>query len=170
MPAQALLNHNSVYENQDIILFKPNEKTMIKNQKKKRLPSDFQLDPILERDSVFITNMKFSQLRLINNSDFPWLIIIPMKENLVEITDLTDDEYHQMNSEIRNIAKTLLIETSADKLNIATIGNVVSQLHIHIIARYQNDKLFPNPVWGCKFTPYTKDKSDAFIKKILLRI
>jgi len=102
---------------------------------------------------------------LINNSDFPWLILVPMKNNLVEITDLSDDEYHIVNSEIKDIAAKLKQKTSADKLNIATIGNVVSQLHFHIIARYKNDKLFPNPVWGHKFTPYLADDIDSIVRK-----
>jgi len=62
----------------------------------------FKIDPTLEKDSVFIKNLRLCQLRLINNSDFPWLVLIPMKNNLVEITDLSDDEYVQMNHEIKN--------------------------------------------------------------------
>jgi diadenosine tetraphosphate (Ap4A) HIT family hydrolase len=127
--------------------------------------TDFKLDHILERDSIFIANLELCQIRLINNSDFPWLILVPMKNNLVEITDLSDDEYHIANSEIKDIAAKLKQETSADKLNIATIGNVVSQLHFHIIARYKNDKLFPNPVWGHKFTPYLTDDIDSIVRK-----
>ena len=72
-------------------------------------------------------------MRLINNSDFPWLVLIPMKNNLVEITDLSDDEYNQMNSEIKNIAVKFKKTVGTNKLNIATIRNVVPQLHIHII-------------------------------------
>ena len=94
---------------------------------------NFVIDPTLERDSVFIKNLKLCQLRLVNNSDFPWRILIPMKNNLIEITDLSDDEYNQMNSEIKNISLKFKEATGADKLNIATIGNIVSQLHIHII-------------------------------------
>ena len=126
----------------------------------------FKLDPILEKDSIFIKNLELCQLRLINNSDFPWLILIPMKNNIIEITDLSDDEYHQMNIEIKNIAKQFKKSTSADKLNIATIGNVVSQLHIHVIARYKTDKLFPKPVWGYEFIPYSQDILDKMIAKI----
>ena len=127
---------------------------------------NFKIDPTLERDSVFIKNLSLCQLRLINNSDFPWLVLIPMKNNLVEITDLSDDEYVQMNSEIKNIAAKFKKVMDADKLNIATIGNVVPQLHIHIIARYVNDKLFPKPVWGSELVPYSKDVLNEMINSI----
>jgi diadenosine tetraphosphate (Ap4A) HIT family hydrolase len=86
------------------------------------------------------------------------------------ILDLTDDEYYKMNLEIKIVAKTLKLETNADKLNIATIGNVVSQMHIHVIARYKNDKLFPKPVWGCEFTPYSDEKSKVIIEKLKVKL
>lgn len=127
---------------------------------------NFKIDPTLEKDSVFIKNLKLCQLRLINNSDFPWLVLIPMKNNLVEITDLSDDEYDQMNREIKNVAAKFKETLNADKLNIATIGNVVPQLHIHIIARYVNDRLFPKPVWGSKLVPYSKDELSEMIDSI----
>lgn len=127
---------------------------------------NFKIDPTLEKDSVFIKNLRLCQLRLINNSDFPWLVLIPMKNNLVEITDLSDDEYVQMNHEIKNIAAKFKEIMKADKLNIASIGNVVSQLHIHIIARYANDKLFPKPVWGSELVAYSKDELNKMIDSI----
>ena len=115
----------------------------------------FKLDQTLEKDSVFITELKLCQVRLIDNADFPWLLLVPQLHNLIEITDLSDEEYYLLNAEIKIVAKALQHELTPDKLNIATIGNVVSQLHFHIIARYNNDKLFPKPVWGCEFTPYS---------------
>ena len=126
----------------------------------------FKLNPTLEKDSIFIKNLELCQLRLINNSDFPWLILVPMQNNLVEITDLADSDYNQLNKEIKNTAKNFKDITKADKLNIATIGNVVPQLHIHIIARYKTDKLFPKPVWGYHFIPYAEDDMNIMITKL----
>ena len=126
----------------------------------------FKLNPTLEKDSIFIKNLELCQLRLINNSDFPWLILVPMQNNLVEITDLADSDYNQLNKEIKNTAKNFKDITKADKLNIATIGNVVPQLHIHIIARYKTDKLFPKPVWGYDFIPYAEDDMNIMITKL----
>ena len=130
----------------------------------------FKLDPALEKDSIFIKQLELCQLRLINNSDFPWLILVPMKNNLVEITELSDNDYDQLNKEIKNIAKSFKALTKADKLNIATLGNVVSQLHIHIIARYKTDKLFPKPVWGYEFVPYSDENMNVMTTKLRMTI
>ena len=110
----------------------------------------FKLNQILQQDSAFIMELKLCQVRLIDNADFPWLLLVPQLSNLTEITDLSDKAYDLLNKEIKIVAKAL-----QHKLNIATLGNVVSQLHVHIIARYTKDKLFPKPVWGCEFTPYS---------------
>ena len=115
---------------------------------------EFKLDTKLESDSFVITNLDLSQVRLVNNSDYPWLILVPRKNSIFEITDLSLNEYNQLQGEIRTISQIMLEIFKPDKLNIATIGNVVRQLHVHIIARFKDDKLFPKPVWGCEFTPY----------------
>jgi len=99
-------------------------------------------------------DLELSQVRLINNSDFPWVILVPRREDIIEITDLEEDDYTKLMEEIRIVAGGVQEEFTPDKLNIATLGNVVSQMHFHIIARYQNDELYPKPVWGCKFTNY----------------
>lgn len=118
---------------------------------------NFKLNEILERDSHYITNLKLCQVRIIDNSNYPWFILIPMKNNITEITDLNDSDYELFNYEVRKIAKFLQKEFAPDKLNIATIGNIVSQLHMHVIARFKDDKLFPKPVWGHEFVRYEDD-------------
>ena len=126
----------------------------------------FKLDPILERDSHYLTDLKLCQIRLMDNSDYPWLVLIPMKNNIIEITDLQQSDYDLFNWEIRKVAKILQDKFRPDKLNIATIGNVVSQLHVHIIARFRNDKLFPKTVWGNQFIHYAHENLKT-IKDIL---
>lgn len=128
----------------------------------------FKLDPILERDSHYLTDLKLCQIRLMDNSDYPWLVLIPMKNNIIEITDLQQSDYDLFNWEIRKVAKILQDKFKPDKLNIATIGNVVSQLHVHIIARFRNDKLFPKTVWGNQFIPYVHENLKT-IKDILIK-
>ena len=128
----------------------------------------FKLDPILERDSHYLTELKLCQIRLIDNSNYPWLILVPMKNNIIEITDFEQTDYDLFNSEIRKVAKILQNEFKPDKLNIATIGNVVPQMHVHIIARFKNDTLFPKTVWGSKFLPYDEESLKA-IKDILVK-
>jgi len=114
----------------------------------------FKIDKKLENDSFLIVNLKLCQVRLINNYDYTWLILVPQQNNIVEITDLPLKEYNLLCSEIYLVSQIMQKLFKPDKLNIATIGNIVRQLHVHIIARFKNDKLFPKPVWGCEFTPY----------------
>jgi len=118
----------------------------------------FKLNAIVEKDSHFVTDLELCQLRLIDNVDFPWVILVPRLDNIVEITDLNNVQYGMLNNETRMIARVMQKAFIPDKLNIATIGNVVEQLHMHIIARYTNDKLFPKPVWGHKLINYTEEK------------
>jgi diadenosine tetraphosphate (Ap4A) HIT family hydrolase len=103
-----------------------------------------------------------------DNSNYPWLILVPMKNNIIEITDFEQTDYDLFNWEIRKVAKILQNEFKPDKLNIATIGNVVPQMHVHIIARFKNDTLFPKTVWGSQFLPYDEESLKA-IKDILVK-
>ena len=127
---------------------------------------DFALDSILERDSIFIKNIGLCQLRLMNNSDFPWIILIPNVNNIIEITDLSEDQYSRLNAEILQAAKVMKDLFTPHKLNIANIGNIVSQLHVHVIARYKHDKLFPKPVWGNAYNQYAQDEAIELVNKL----
>ena len=126
----------------------------------------FALNGTLEKDSIFIMELELCQVRLINNSDYHWVILVPQLPNVIEITDLDDKNYNLLNKEIQLVAKTLQRGLQPDKLNIAMIGNIVSQMHVHVIARYKNDKLFPKPVWGCEFTPYNNEELKTRIKNL----
>ena len=130
----------------------------------------FILDRTLEKDSILVTELKLCQVRLINNADFPWVILVPKLPDIIEITDLCNSEYSLLNQETRLVATALQSAISPDKLNIAMIGNAVSQMHVHIIARYKNDKLFPKPVWGHDFTPYSKEGINKRIKLLKEKI
>jgi diadenosine tetraphosphate (Ap4A) HIT family hydrolase len=130
----------------------------------------FELNSTLAKDSIFIAELALSQARLINNTDYPWIILVPQLPNITEITDLGSEEYNILNQEIRAIAKIMQSEFTPDKLNIAMIGNMVPQLHVHIIARFKNDKLFPKPVWGCEFTPYQEKEAQERIRIILKKL
>lgn len=127
---------------------------------------NFELNSILEQDSIFITKLELCQLRLMNNANFPWVILIPELINIVEITDLKVNEFEKLNSEVLQVAKIMKSIFNPDKLNIATLGNIVSQMHIHIVARFKDDKLFPGSVWGHEFNRYSLDKSKEVINSI----
>lgn len=108
----------------------------------------FQLHPQLAKDSLYLADLTLCQLRLINDKRFYWLVLIPKVANASEVTDLSDLDYQQLGQEIIFLSRVIKPLTQADKLNIATLGNQVPQLHLHLIARYAKDAAWPNPVWG----------------------
>ncbi len=109
---------------------------------------NFVLDKKLEEDSIFIKSMSICDIRMIKNEEFPWIILVPKINNIVEITDLTERQYSQFANDIRLASMMMQNLYTPDKLNIATIGNVVPQMHVHIVARFKHDRLFPKPIWG----------------------
>ena len=110
--------------------------------------SDWVLDQKLADDSVFVVDWPLSQLRLINDSRFPWLVLVPRVSNIEEIFQLSDEDQQQLLQESSQLAKVLSTSFAADKLNVAALGNVVRQLHVHHIVRYVDDCCYPSPVWG----------------------
>ena len=105
------------------------------------MQNNFRINNVLERDSVFIKKLDLCQLRLINNKNFPWVILVPEIDDISEIIDLNSEQYSLLCTEIMLVSRVIKTQFSPDKLNIATIGNVVRQMHIHIVARYKNDPL-----------------------------
>jgi diadenosine tetraphosphate (Ap4A) HIT family hydrolase len=94
-----------------------------------------------------------------DDARFPWLILVPRLADKRDLTDLARDEQHQLLDEINRVAHVLHAITKPDKLNIASLGNVVAQLHVHVIARYHGDPAWPRPVWGVgEPTPYREDE------------
>lgn len=127
----------------------------------------FTLNPKLEADTIFISDLKISRLLLMNDANYVWLILVPRKENLVELTDLSFDEQVEVLGEINLLGRILQKEFACDKLNIAALGNVVKQLHIHVIARKENDATFPKPVWGnAPAVPYQEEDAKKLIAQI----
>lgn len=108
----------------------------------------FKLDPQLEKDSSWICDLPLSQARLSNNAAFPWIILIPQKAGMSELIDLSSNEQTQLWHEITQASHIMRELFSPTKLNVANLGNVVAQLHIHVIARFNTDKAWPNPVWN----------------------
>lgn len=127
----------------------------------------FTLDPKLESDTFFISDSKLSQLLLMNDANYPWLILVPKQDGITELTDLGFDDQINILREINMISKILRDNFHVEKLNIAALGNVVKQLHIHIIGRSKNDITFPKPVWGnAPAKTYEKKAAEDLIKKI----
>ena len=110
--------------------------------------ADWELDPLLERDTVAIGDMPLSRALLIKDATYPWLLLVPRRHLAAEITDLDMIEQAQLMSEIAHASSTLKALTGCHKINVAALGNVVPQLHVHIIGRRANDAAWPRPVWG----------------------
>lgn len=132
----------------------------------------FKLHPQLEKDCILLGKFELCQLLLMNDSQFPWFILVPERKNVHEIYQLKPDEQIMLMQESSYLAEKLAMIFQADKFNIAAIGNIVSQLHVHHVVRYRNDKAWPAPIWG-KFAavPYTAQQLEELkIKLILLEL
>ena len=105
------------------------------------------LHPQLHNDTTPVGDLGLSRLMSINDTDYPWLILVPRRPNIVEIADL-GDEAMQLMSEITRVSRVFKEVTRCDKINVAAIGNVVPQLHVHIVARWTHDPAWPKPIWG----------------------
>ena len=127
----------------------------------------FQLDQKLSQDTYLITDLNFCRLLLMNDSQYPWLILVPRKASVVELYELEVTEQQELLSEIATVSRILKQEFSPDKLNIGALGNIVKQLHIHVIARYTDDIAWPGPVWGAHPTKgYDQEAVQLMINKI----
>jgi diadenosine tetraphosphate (Ap4A) HIT family hydrolase len=127
----------------------------------------FVLDSRLELDTFLIAELEISKLLLMNDSNYLWLILVPRIAGAKELIDLDFRSQTKVLQEINLISKIVKENFACEKLNIAALGNVVSQLHIHIIARRKNDAAFPKPVWGnsaIKF--YQKEQAQNLILQI----
>ena len=107
-----------------------------------------ELDPRLENDSIEIGQMQICQVRLMNDRRWPWLLLIPNIENAVELHDLSEEQQALVAQDTAKAAKALKQVTDCMKINTGALGNVVRQLHLHIIARNEDDANWPGPVWG----------------------
>jgi hypothetical protein len=130
----------------------------------------FTLDPKLQEDTFFVYDFKVSELLLMNNANYPWFILVPRRPKVAELTDLSFEDQIEVLSEINIVADLLQTNFQPHKLNIANLGNVVRQLHIHVIARFQHDLVFPNPVWGSASEPYETKDAQELVKKIQTQI
>ena len=108
----------------------------------------YSLHPTLANDCFLLGNFPLSQLLLMNDSQYPWFILVPQRDKIREVYELSDEDQRQLNKESSFLSKILASEYTADKMNVAALGNVVAQLHIHHIVRYKTDPSWPSPIWG----------------------
>jgi len=124
----------------------------------------FTLNPQLAADTMPVGDLTLSRVLLANDANYPWLILVPRRPGLVELIDLEENAQIQLLGEIDAAARALKAIAECDKLNIAALGNQVSQLHVHVIARRHSDKAWPKPVWGvAPATAYNPTVRDGLI-------
>lgn len=128
----------------------------------------FVLHPQLERDTFFVEDLDVSRLLLMNDIRFPWLILVPRRPDIRELIDLSSEDYRKVTEEIRKVSEITRKIFTPHKLNVAALGNMVQQLHIHVIARNENDSAWPNPVWSSKqaLDGYTSDKKNDIVQLV----
>jgi diadenosine tetraphosphate (Ap4A) HIT family hydrolase len=108
----------------------------------------FILDARLEADTRPVASLALCDVRLMNDARFPWLVLVPRHPGLVEITDLSAGEQATLWQEANRAAAALRAVAPCDKLNLGALGNIVRQLHVHVVARCEGDVAWPGPVWG----------------------
>lgn len=108
----------------------------------------FELHPDLTRDGIHMGDFPLCHVRLINDSNFPWFVLIPKKDNISDTIDLTPEDHAAMWEESRIFSKAIMTIFSGEKLNVAALGNMTPQLHIHHIVRFKTDAAWPGPIWG----------------------
>lgn len=124
----------------------------------------FKLHPVLANDTTEVTRLEVCRVLLMRDRTYPWLIAVPEREGLRDLDDLRDLDRELVMAEIDHISKIMKALFKPYKMNVAALGNVVEQLHIHVIARYQNDPAWPAPVWG-KTAPV--DYDDDLLSEVL---
>jgi len=124
----------------------------------------FPLDLRLQQDTLVLGDFPLCRLLLSNDANYPWFILVPRQEGVSEVFDLDAAQQQQLWQETSLLAEHLKASLGADKMNVATLGNVVSQLHMHVIARFKSDIAWPAPVWGKVAAVAYKEQQFAELK------
>ncbi len=129
--------------------------------------NSFQLDPRLAADCTEIGELGLCKLLLMNDARYPWVILVPQQPDLVEILDLLPLQRTALYIEIETVMEAMQRACSPHKLNVAALGNMVRQLHVHIIARQEGDAAWPGPVWGKgEAVKYENAARETLVRKI----
>lgn len=132
---------------------------------------DFRLDERLAADTLPVGELPLCRVLLMNDARFPWLILVPRRAGLSELIELTDADRAQATAEMDKAARMLKDLTGCDKLNVAALGNMVRQLHIHVLARFEGDPAWPAPVWGKgPAEPYAADAAELVVARLRMAL
>ncbi|MBA6340072.1 HIT domain-containing protein [Colwellia sp. MB02u-10] len=135
------------------------------------MSEQFKLHPQLVNDCFVMADFPLSRLLLCNDSAYPWFILVPKVDGIQDIYQLDWQQQQQLLNESSMLSEVLMQEFKGDKMNVAALGNVVSQLHLHHIVRYENDACWPKPIWGQQaLTPYTDSELDVIKSRIIPKL
>ncbi|MEN3150266.1 HIT family protein [Neorhizobium sp. IRAMC:178] len=130
--------------------------------------SEFELDGRIARDSDLVTELTLCQLRIQNDRRWPWLVMVPQRAGMTEIFELSPEEQALLSAEVNKVATALKTVTGATKINVGALGNIVRQLHVHVIARFEGDPNWPGPIWGFgQAEPYGESQKQDFLNKLV---
>jgi len=133
--------------------------------------SEFELDGRVARDSDLIATLDLCQLRIQNDSRWPWLVMVPQRADMTEIFELSEADQALLSAEVNHVAAALKEITCATKINVGALGNIVRQLHVHVIARFEGDANWPGPIWGYgSAEPYDSEKRQALVNTLMEKL
>ena len=129
--------------------------------------AEFILHPQLDKDTFDVGMLKLCKVLLMKDASYPWLILVPAVADIREIHELTPGDQQQLMQEMTFVSNRLQRLTNADKMNVAALGNMVPQLHVHVIARFETDAAWPGPVWGkVPAAPYMEEDAAHFLREL----
>ncbi|MDB5501468.1 MAG: hypothetical protein JWR89_1370 [Tardiphaga sp.] len=133
--------------------------------------ASWSLHEQLQQDTIDIGDLPLSRVLVVKDAHYPWLMLVPRRDKAVEIIDLDEVEQGQLMTEINRVGRALKEVTKCDKLNVAALGNMVPQLHVHVIARRKTDAAWPRPIWGV-MPPLAHDAAEVqrFISELRRKI
>ena len=127
----------------------------------------FTLDPRLQADTRPVASLALCDVLLMNDARFPWLVLVPRRAGMVEICDLSPDEQAVLWQEANHVSQVLRSIAPFDKLNLGALGNIVRQLHIHVVGRREGDAAWPGPVWGFgRAEPYASQSLEMLMAQL----
>lgn len=133
--------------------------------------SAFQLHPKLAADTIELGSLTVCRVLLMNESQYPWVILVPERNDISELYELNEQDLAIVQAESIMVSKLMMQHFKGDKLNTGALGNIVPQLHLHHIVRFENDAVWPNPVWGnIEGEPYQQLELDIFSSELKQQI
>ena len=127
----------------------------------------FVLHPDLQRDGIVIGSFDLCLVLLINDSAYPWFVLVPQRADIKDAIDLTESDYELLSRESRAFGMAIKSIFAGDKLNVAALGNMTPQLHVHHIVRFKDDAAWPAPIWGFqKMTPYSAAAAEDIVERV----